>query len=288
MRAVPSSERWPGPYGITLKQAATADRIARGHPWVWREAIARGLDGAAAGEEVQLLAPDGAPAGRGLADPSSPIAVRVWTRKREPVDASLWRARAARACERRARLFRGTHTSAFRVLHGEGDRMPGLVVDRYGPVAVARADGEAAAAKTAELAEAIWPSLQVWDVRTLVLRVGAKGQAPRHELLRGVEPPESLQVEEHGVPFVVDLRRGPEDWSIPRPARQSATRGGDGAREARAESVLVCRRFLAPCRARRSDPHHQRRYRCPRRMRLPRPASASRASSRAIHGVRDR
>src|SRR5580698_2342782 len=175
---------------IVLKQASTAERIAHGHPWVWREAIARGLDGAAAGEEVQLVAPDGAAIGRGLADPTSPIAVRVWTRKREPVDASLWRARATRACERRARLFHGTHTSAFRVLHGEGDRMPGLVVDRYGPVAVVRADGEAAAAKMAELAEAIWPSLQAWDVRTLVLRVGAKGQAPRHELLRGAEPPD--------------------------------------------------------------------------------------------------
>src|ERR1700722_820683 len=98
---------------IVLKQASTAERIARGHPWVWREAIARGLDGAVAGEEVQLVAPDGAPAGRGLADPGSPIAVRVWTRQRAPVDASLWRTRAQRACERRSLLFDGTRTNAF-------------------------------------------------------------------------------------------------------------------------------------------------------------------------------
>jgi 23S rRNA (cytosine1962-C5)-methyltransferase len=193
---------------IVLKQASTAERVARGHPWVWREAIARGLDGVVPGEEVQLVAPDGAPVGRGLADPSSPIAVRVWTRRRDPVDASLWRARAARACERRDRLFDGTRTNAFRVLHGEGDRMPGLVVDRYGPVAVARADGAAAATKIVELTEALWPSLEAWGVRTLVLRVGTKGQAPRHELLRGEAPPDTVQVEEHGVPFVVDLARG--------------------------------------------------------------------------------
>jgi 23S rRNA (cytosine1962-C5)-methyltransferase len=193
---------------IVLKHAATADRIARGHPWVWREAISRGLEGAASGEEVQLVAPDRAPVGRGLADPRSPIAVRVWTRRRDPIDGALWRSRATRACERRARLFDGTRTNAFRVLHGEGDRMPGLVVDRYGPVAVARADGDAAASKVAELADALWPSLEAWGVRTLVLRAGARGRPPILELLRGAPSPDTVQIEEHGVPFVVDLAHG--------------------------------------------------------------------------------
>ncbi|HTB72805.1 MAG TPA: class I SAM-dependent rRNA methyltransferase [Polyangiaceae bacterium] len=193
---------------IVLKQASTVERIARGHPWVWREAIARGLEAATPGEEVQLVAPDGSAAGRGLADPHSPIAVRVWTRRRDPIDARLWRARATRACERRARLFDGTRTNAFRVLHGEADRMPGLVVDRYGPVAVARADGDAAATRVAELTDALWPSLEGWGVRSLVLRAGAKGHPPRLELLAGAPPPDTVQVEEHGVPFVVDLAHG--------------------------------------------------------------------------------
>ena len=193
---------------IVLKQASTVDRIARGHPWVWREAVARGLDGTIPGEEVQILAPDGSAVGRGLADPGSPIGVRVWTRRRDPIDARLWRARVARACERRARLFDGTRTNAFRVLHGEGDRMPGLVVDRYRHVAVVRADGDAAATKIAELADALWPSLEAWGVRSLVLRAGAKGHPPRLEVLRGAPPPDAVQVEEHGVPFVVDLAHG--------------------------------------------------------------------------------
>ncbi len=193
---------------VILKQASTADKVARGHPWVWHAAIARGFDDVEAGEEVQLLAPDGAPAGRGLADPESPIAVRVWTRQRDAIDAALWRSRAERACRLRARLFDGTRTTAFRVLHGEGDRMPGFVVDRYGPVAVARADGDAAAAKMPELAEALWPSLEAAGVQSLVVRIGVKGQPPRHELLRGAAPPDTVHVEEDGVPFVVDLARG--------------------------------------------------------------------------------
>jgi 23S rRNA (cytosine1962-C5)-methyltransferase len=193
---------------VILKQQATADKVARGHPWVWHASIARGLEGGAAGEEVQVVSPDGTPVGRGLADPESPIAVRVWTRQREPIDPALWRARATRACERRAWLFDRTRTSAFRVLHGEGDRMPGFVVDRYGPVAVARADGAAAATKVPELADALWPLLDAWSVASLVLRTGAKGQPPRHELLRGTPPPATVQVEEDGAPFVVDLAHG--------------------------------------------------------------------------------
>jgi 23S rRNA (cytosine1962-C5)-methyltransferase len=175
---------------------------------VWREAIARGLDGASPGEEVQVLAPDGSPVGRGLADPGSPIAVRVWTRGRAPLDHDLWRARVARACGLRSRLFDGGRTDAYRVLNGEGDRMPGLVVDRYGAVAVVRADGDAAAARLEDLGDALWPELDTRGVRSLVHRIGARGETPRLELLRGDAAPDTVRVEEHGVPFVVDLARG--------------------------------------------------------------------------------
>ena len=158
---------------IALRPGGAADRLAHGHPWVWREAIGRGMDGAVPGEEVQLVAPDGTPAGRGYADPGSPIAVRRWTKGRAPLDAALWRSRAAGACARRAAMFVGETTTAFRVLHGEGDRMPGFVVDRYGAVAVARLDGVAATANVAQLIDALWPSLEASGVRTLALRAGA-------------------------------------------------------------------------------------------------------------------
>src|SRR5579863_10290463 len=110
---------------ITLGKRAAGDRIAHGHPWVWREAIAKGLDGASAGEEVEVTGSDGAVLGRGLADPESPIAVRMWTRGSEPVDRRLWHARMGRAGQLRAWLFEGSRTNAYRVVNGEGDRMPG-------------------------------------------------------------------------------------------------------------------------------------------------------------------
>jgi len=113
-----------------------------------------------------------------------------------------------RACDLRAWLFEGRQTDAYRVVNGEGDRMPGLVVDRYASVAVARSDGAGLANRLPELTEALWPALQASGIRTLVHRTGARGQPPALDVLRGDPPPRTLQVEEHGVPFVVDLEHG--------------------------------------------------------------------------------
>jgi 23S rRNA (cytosine1962-C5)-methyltransferase len=193
---------------VTLGRRAAAERIAHGHPWVWRDAIAKGLGDATAGEQVQVRGPDGAILGRGLADPGSPIAVRMWTRGSQPIDRRLWDARIERACGLRVRFLAGSRTDAYRVINGEGDRMPGLVVDRYATVAVARSDGEAVAKRLSELTEVLWPALEASGVRCLVHRTGAKGQTPELEVLRGDPPARTVQVEEHGVPFVVDLEHG--------------------------------------------------------------------------------
>ncbi len=196
------------PREIAVRRRDAGERLAHGHPWLWRDAVATGLEGAAAGEEVQILAHDGTPLGRGLADPGSPIAVRVWTRGRSPLDSSLWRERVGRACALRRELFSDQTTNAYRVLHGEGDRMPGFVVDRYGPVAVLRTDGDGAAARVDDLVRVLGPTLETWGVSSLVHRVGSKGETPRLDLLRGQAPPDTLQVLENGITFVVDLRRG--------------------------------------------------------------------------------
>jgi 23S rRNA (cytosine1962-C5)-methyltransferase len=184
------------------------EHLMRGHPWLWRESIARGLDEARAGDQVQVVAPDGSPVGRGLADPGSPIAVRMWTAGQAPIDEPLWRARSERACRVRRELFHGADTDAYRVVNGEGDRMPGFVVDRYGSVAVARVDGDGAAARLDDFARAIGPELETLGVPTLVQRSGVRGEPPRLDVLRGPPPPDTIVVYEHGVPVVVDLARG--------------------------------------------------------------------------------
>jgi 23S rRNA (cytosine1962-C5)-methyltransferase len=180
---------------------------------VWRDAVAKGLEQAQPGEQVQVIAADGTPVGRGLADPGSPIGVRMWTRGRKVIDEALWSARIERAAGLRERLA-PPRTNALRLLHGEGDRMPGFVVDRYGSVAVVRTDGEAAGARLSDLVRAISPIAESWGLSTIVHRVAArdgaesKRGAPELRVLRGDAAPRVVRVEEHGVPFVVDVAHG--------------------------------------------------------------------------------
>jgi len=120
----------------------------------------------------------------------------------------LWETRCERACKLRDRLFRDTRTDAFRVLHGEGDRVPGFVADRYGPVVVVRTDGDGAAARLDDLVGPLWSALRHRGVTTLAVRTGARGQTVRVEGVRGAPLADVVRVEEHGVPFLVDLARG--------------------------------------------------------------------------------
>jgi 23S rRNA (cytosine1962-C5)-methyltransferase len=193
---------------IVLRHGGAGDRLTHGHPWVWREAIGLGLEKAQVGQEVQVMGADGAPIGRGLADPASPIGVRLWTRGRTPMDEALWRDRVGRAVSLRKERVASADTTAYRVLHGEGDRMPGFVVDRYGPVAVLRTDGDAAATRVDDLVNVLGPTLETWGVSTLVHRVGSKGEKPRLAVLRGEPTPDTVTIKEHGLSFVVDLKHG--------------------------------------------------------------------------------
>src|SRR5262245_56619952 len=116
--------------------------VRRGHPWLYRDAL-EPFD-AEPGTIVSVLDKSGRVLARGLAE-AGPIAVRVFCARDEPLDDALLARRIAAAFALRA-LIRPAATDAYRLLHGEGDRLPGIVCDRYGPFAVLKLDGEAACA----------------------------------------------------------------------------------------------------------------------------------------------
>jgi len=104
-------------------------RLKLGHPWVFSNEVAEGLKEVEPGAVVQVIDSHGAPLGVGTANPHSLICVRLFTRGRRPLDSHLLarRLRQARAVRDGLRLG-----DTYRWVHGEGDRLPGLVVDRYG------------------------------------------------------------------------------------------------------------------------------------------------------------
>jgi 23S rRNA (cytosine1962-C5)-methyltransferase len=134
--------------------------------------------------------------------------VRVWALgEHAKLDARLFDERLARALAIRAALFPGDATTAYRILNGEGDRTPGFVLDRYGDVAVLRLDGAGARAVAAELTTGTEARLRGAGITTLLERESVRGEQPVVRVRFGPERP-SVQVREHGVPFVVDLLHG--------------------------------------------------------------------------------
>jgi 23S rRNA (cytosine1962-C5)-methyltransferase len=114
------------------------ESLLRGNPWIFEDALPP-ISGSP-GDLVDIETARGEWLGRGVLDPTSPLRVRLWTLNREvDVDDSLLQTRIRAALKRRP--FPSTETTGFRLLHGEGDRVPGLVCDVYGSVAVLRPDG---------------------------------------------------------------------------------------------------------------------------------------------------
>ncbi|XHS78845.1 class I SAM-dependent rRNA methyltransferase [Burkholderiaceae bacterium UC74_6] len=109
--------------------------LQKRHPWVFEGSIAKG--GADAGELVRVEALDGSFLGWGAYSPKSAIRVRIWSFKEdERIDAAFFRRRIEAAIALRARL--SIASDALRLVHGEADGIPGLVVDRYGDTLVAQ------------------------------------------------------------------------------------------------------------------------------------------------------
>jgi len=181
-------------------------RIRAGHPWIYDRALAP-PKGIAAGDLVTIVDDDG-PVALALADPGSPIRARVLDVPGAVIDGAWVRARVEAAVARRARDPLLVGCTGRRLVHGEGDDCPGLVIDQYADTAVIVFDGAAAAA--------FWRA-RIDDVLAGLDRAGA-GVA--HVWLRGErrdrahavalrgDPPAEIVIAEDEARFAVDVRAG--------------------------------------------------------------------------------
>jgi 23S rRNA (cytosine1962-C5)-methyltransferase len=170
--------------------------LQRGHPWVYQDHLPPNLR-YAPGSWVEVRC--GGFRAIGLFDPDSPIAIRLYTHDRVPDEG--WVARQVeRAWRRREPLRLEGSTNAYRLINGEGDGMPGIVVDLYGPFAALRLDST--------VVEGLVPAV----LRAVERCAGTKGICRKTEqgleVLSGRAPARGLIVEEHGVRFHADLAEG--------------------------------------------------------------------------------
>jgi 23S rRNA (cytosine1962-C5)-methyltransferase len=180
--------------------------VSMGHPWLYAEALERARD-LAVGTEVQLQTRNGRPLAVGLYDPTSPLAVRVYSLDpKERIDAAFVRRRLHAALLLRLPRFDRAQTDCFRLCNGEGDRLPGIVVDLYADVAIVRFDG--AASRT--LLDGVVRALrEIAELEKLPLRcIYERSRGGVGAALVGDAPTEPVRVREHGVTFLVDVLRG--------------------------------------------------------------------------------
>lgn len=187
--------------------------LKAGHPWVFK----RGLEHVPklpAGSVVDLTEGSRFVA-RGYYDPLSAIAVRVLTRNpNETIDAAFF-ARAIKGCwDARQQLidFSKGDTDAFRVVHGEGDGLPGVVVDLYAGFAVLKLYSAGLTPYRPLIVEglkAAIPGLKGIVGRDEVVRddEGEDGRGTG-KVLWGAEAPQPLTITERGAKFLVDVYQG--------------------------------------------------------------------------------
>ncbi|MGT2469496.1 class I SAM-dependent rRNA methyltransferase [Paraburkholderia terrae] len=200
---------------VTLKPSKEKSLLRR-HPWVYANAIDR-VDGKpAAGATVLVRAHDGRFLARAAYSPHSQIRVRVWSfDESEPVDHAFFKRRVQSALAHRQSMVR--NTGATRLIFGEADGLPGLIVDYY----IQDDDSK----RGQIVCQFMAAGVEAWKDAIVQALIGATGCPNVYErsdvsirekegleqtvgVLAGDAPPETLIASENGVRYHVDVRNG--------------------------------------------------------------------------------
>ena len=174
--------------------------VASGHPWIYRDHVPRTFR-AETGAWVRVQA--GPVSAVALWDAESPLALRVFSRERVP-DAAWIEERVRDALALRRSLGIVEQASAYRLLAGEGDRVPGIFVDRYAAYAVVTADG----GPVGKLVPWVVEALSRLGELAGVVEKRRRGEGERVVTAWGRPPPRDLIVEENGLRFRANLYEG--------------------------------------------------------------------------------
>ena len=193
---------------VVLKPGREA-RVRAGHPWIFSGAVATGLDDAEPGELVRVQTASGGYLATGYCNPRTTIAVRVLTLADEAIDAAFVGRRVDQALVLRSTTLPPA-LAAFRVVNGEGDRLPGVVVDRYGDFLVCQFLTAGAARLASIVVSALRERLAprgIFERSEGAVRI-EEGLSSKQGVLAGEDPPSCLTIEEAGDRFLVDVVHG--------------------------------------------------------------------------------
>lgn len=224
---------------ITMRRGEEL-RIRQGHPWVFDNEITRVEGNPLPGGEVRVVDSGGNLLGYGFYNPISKIRARIFSKTASRADGHFFSERFREALEYRRRYFKG-ESESLRMVFGEADAVPGLIVDRF---VDAEKGGSWLSVQFLSLgvdqrkSEIIASLSEVFQPEGIVERSDAPVRA-----LEGLDPvsgivagsvPESIIIEENGAKYRVDLVGGQKTgWFLDQRANRAAV-----ARYARGRSVL--------------------------------------------------
>jgi 23S rRNA (cytosine1962-C5)-methyltransferase len=207
-----------GPVKLEL-QKDLARHLRGGHPWVYKRAIERPPQGLSSGAIVDVTA-GGKFVARGYYDSLGAVRVRVLTRDpAEAIGPIFWRRRIAKAVALRRAYVLSPETDCARLIHGEGDGLPALVIDLYGRFAVLKLYSAGLTPHRAAILEALRGEValdgvygrdeEIADANDEEDELSDRESPPaRGQVLWGQEPPAEVIVREHGMRIAVDVRAG--------------------------------------------------------------------------------
>jgi len=194
-----ASDATPRPPTAVISRKG-AERVRAGHPWIYRSDVTDFH--AERGDVVEVRDSRGALLGRALSSSESQITLRMLTRDATVVDRAFWRNRLAMAIATRDRLR--LDATAMRLVHGEADLLPSLIVDRYADVLVVQTLSQGTEAHRGVIVELLVELLQP---RGVLLR-----NDPKVRTLEGL--PQEVVLAYGDVPEVVEVREGPVTYAV--------------------------------------------------------------------------
>jgi 23S rRNA (cytosine1962-C5)-methyltransferase len=183
-----------------------ANRAASGHPWIFAsDVLDRGQ--AAAGDAVLVIDPSGKTLGTAHYSDKSQISLRLLSNRIETIDRAFYLRRLSEAEAYRKRVV--TRSTAYRLVHGEADQLPGLVIDRYGDYFTIQTLDQGMDRAKQDIVSALQ---ELFAPRAIVERndvpVRKREALPLQSSLLAGELPGVVPVDMNGLKFEADLLHG--------------------------------------------------------------------------------
>jgi 23S rRNA (cytosine1962-C5)-methyltransferase len=185
--------------------------LLRHHPWIFSGAISTIHGAPGIGETVEVISSSGEFLSRAAYNANSNIAGRVWTwDPDEEINPELFERRIQRATDLRRQLGMLINSNAMRLIHGESDGIPGLILDRYDDVCVVQfltAGVEFWRESLLEIIKKITHARTIYERSDVDVRQ-LEGLPPKKGLLYGLEVNNSITIDEDGLKILVDIVDG--------------------------------------------------------------------------------